>query len=306
MTRKRKALAGSLTLAVVGLALSLSRTVAADGSVPANGLVVLLTDYGSADGYPGILKGVVMSANPNARLFDATHDVPSFDVAQASFLLAQVAPDWPAGTTFVVVVDPGVGSARERIALRTWPDGKLYVGPNNGVFTDIAARSERCEARLLTNEQYRRPGVVSSTFHGRDWFGPVGGHLSAGVPFESLGEPTALVTLNRPAPRQQGGQVSGTVLYADHYGNLLTNIPHALLVQAGLQVGQALEVSVANGTWVPLPWVDTYSSVARGKLLLTTHNALRGVEIAVNYGSARERLKAKAGQTLRLRAAGGR
>jgi len=275
----------------------------AQGAPAANGMVVLLTDYGADDTYVGILKGAIMSANPNARLFDASHGVPNFDVAAASYMLGRIAPEWPAGTTFVTVVDPGVGTARRLIAVET-VEGRRFVAPDNGCLTDALARSQGWTAHELTNEQYRRPGTVSSTFHGRDWFGPVGGHLAAGLNIAKVGPKLdKLVLLPRETPRREGEQIVGSVVYVDHYGNLLTNLEADFLSAQGFKSTDSVEIRVGEGNWTWVPWVGTYGEVEQGELLVTSHNGERGLEVAVSYGNAAERLKASAGMPLRLRKA---
>lgn len=297
--------AATLLLLAGLLAAGFAWRAGAQGPPAANGMVVLLTDYGVDDTYVGILKGAIMSANPAARLFDASHGVPNFDVAAASYMLGRIAPEWPAGTTFVVVIDPGVGTARRLIAVET-VEGRRFVAPDNGCLTDALARSKGWTAYELTNEQYRRPGPVSSTFHGRDWFGPVGGHLAGGLAIAKVGPRLPeLVLLPRETPRRDGDELVGSVVYADHYGNLLTNLEADFLAQQGFGPEHPVEIRVGEGNWTRVPWVGTYGEVAKGELLITSHNGERGLEVAVSYGNAAERLKATAGMPLRLRMARG-
>lgn len=270
---------------------------------PANGMVVLMTDYGSGDQYPGILKGAVLSANPAARVFDATHDLPNFDAWSASYLLAQVAKEWPAGTTFVVVVDPGVGTGRKKLAIETLPDHKRYVGPDNGVFTEVMAAAAEVKVHELTTLELARPGAESSTFHGRDWFGPVGGHLAGGTPLEDVGPAlTEVVGLPLATVRPDGSTVRGLVRYVDHYGNLLTSVPERALSEAGGKLGCALKVTVAGRTR-EVPWVKTYSAVPEGRLLVTINSA-GCAEVAVNMGSAADALGVKPGMRVELTVVG--
>ncbi len=293
----------TLLVLAVALAGGLVWRAGAQAAPEANQMVVLLTDYGADDTYVGILKGAIMTANPRARLFDASHGVPNFDVAAASYMLGRIAPEWPAGTTFVVVVDPGVGTARRLIAVET-REGRRFVAPDNGCLTDALARSQGWTAYELTNQRYRRPGTVSSTFHGRDWFGPVGGHLAGGLAIAQVGpQLDKLVLLPRETPRREGEQVVGSVVYVDHYGNLLTNLEADFLGAQGFGPERPIEIRVGEGNWIPVPWVGTYGEVAKGELLVTSHNAERGLEVAVSYGDAAERLKASAGMPLRLRPA---
>ncbi len=282
--------------------LLLSAALPAAEPVRPNGVVVLMTDYGNHDSYVGVLKGVVVSACAEARIFDATHEVPNFDVAAASYLLGRVAPYWPNGTTFVVVVDPGVGTPRKKIAVETQPDGKRFVCPDNGLLTDVLERAAGFRAFELTNERLKRPGAESTSFHGRDWFGPVGGHLAGGTPIEQVGPALSEVTrLPRVAPHLENGELVGTVIYVDHYGNALTNIGRELLQAAGWRERMPLRVRLGDGPWTAMPWVRAYGEVPRGRPLVLCPNSEGRLEVAINYGSAKERLGAVNGQTIRVR-----
>src|ERR671939_1603872 len=147
-------------------------------------IVTLLTDFGTADYFVGALKGAVLAANPEARVVDITHEVPPYDVEAGAFTLRAAFETFPAVTVHVGVVDPGVGSARRAIAVEG--RGHTFVGPDNGLFGYVYGRAGPFRVFQLTNEKYFRR-EVSTTFHGRDIFAPVGGALSGGVPAAELG-----------------------------------------------------------------------------------------------------------------------
>ena len=185
-------------------------------------LVTLTTDFGTADGYVGTMKGVMLGVVPNARLVDISHEIMPQNLRQAAYVLYTAYPFFPSHAVHLVVVDPGVGSARRPIALRT-PAG-AFVAPDNGVLSYVMAR-EPVEALVeLADPCYRLPHV-SHTFHGRDIFAPAAAHLAAGVPITSLGPPvTDPVTFPSPRLEVTPDGVAGEALHVDHFGNVITSI----------------------------------------------------------------------------------
>lgn len=190
-------------------------------------IVTLLTDFGTADAFVGVMKGVILGIAPHAHLVDLTHEVPPQAVAIAAFLLETARREFPPGTVHLVVVDPGVGSARRALAVEG-PRAR-FVAPDNGVLSPVLEAGEAAAVHALTRpEFFRHP--VSRTFHGRDVFAPVAGHLANGVPLAALGPPVTdpvRLALPRPEPRPDGG-AAGEVLHVDRFGNLITNLPAAL------------------------------------------------------------------------------
>jgi S-adenosylmethionine hydrolase len=186
-------------------------------------LIVLMTDFGYADVYAGVMKGVCAHISPHAPIADLTHGIPRGDIRQAAFKLWSAVKFFPAGTVFIIVVDPGVGTARRPIAAQ-W-GAYLFVAPDNGVLSYLLIDSPLQEAVEISNQDYLLP-EVSATFHGRDIFAPAGAHLAAGVPLAELG--ASIPDLMRiPAPALSSPQPStlkGEMLYADHFGNLVTSI----------------------------------------------------------------------------------
>ncbi len=196
------------------------------------GLITLTTDFGLHDPFVGIMKGVILSINPEARLVDVAHQVKSFDVVDGALALIQSYPYFPSGTIHVVVVDPGVGSERRPILVAT--PTCHFVGPDNGVFSLVYERERAFEVRHVTVERYfLKP--VSQTFHGRDIFAPVAAWLSTGLAPETFGgliTDYVQVPLMKPE-RISAGVTRGEVLRVDKFGNLITNFSPAHLPQQG-------------------------------------------------------------------------
>jgi S-adenosylmethionine hydrolase len=200
-------------------------------STTVHSIIALLTDFGSEDGYVGTMKGVIAGIAPDAHVIDITHEIAPQRVAAGAWVLASAYRYFPAGTVFVCVVDPGVGSTRRAVALHV---GEWYfVGPDNGLFHFILAEQPVHQAVLLTNATYHLR-QVSATFHGRDIFAPVGAHLahSTGRALPDLGtvvDPTTLQRLDIAPPVRKGAAIEGRVIHIDHFGNLITNVPLAMV-----------------------------------------------------------------------------
>lgn len=194
-------------------------------------LIALLTDFGSGDGDVGVMKGVIAGITPEAHIIDITHDVAPQHVASASWLLTSAYRYFPAQTVFICVVDPGVGSDRNALALQAgdW----FFVGPDNGLFSYILKEQNARRAVKLANPAYRLP-QTSATFHGRDIFAPAGAHLAASPDeiFPRLGpalDPGALITLSTVNATRQGSMIQGYIVHIDHFGNLITSIPLSMV-----------------------------------------------------------------------------
>lgn len=194
-------------------------------------IVALLTDFGIGDGDVGVMKGVVAGITPDAHIIDLTHAVAPQNVASAAWILASSYRYFPAGTVFVCVIDPGVGSSRSAIALHAgdW----FFVGPDNGLFSYVLQEQVVYGAVDLTNSAYHL-AAVSSTFHGRDIFAPVGAHLAGNAArvFPDLGkalEPTSLERLPYLSATRQENTIEASVLHVDNFGNLITSIPLSIV-----------------------------------------------------------------------------
>lgn len=270
------------------LALTALSVLPAFGQVAPNGLVILFTDYGADSIYVGALKGAIYSAFPQARIDTITHSVPAFDVLSGACMLAEAAKEFPAGTTFCCVVDPGVGTPRKRIVLET-RNGLRFVAPDNGLLTLVADQFGVAAMREATNTALWRPGEVSNTFQGRDIFGPVAAALARGVPLADVGpELAALVRLDIQPPRIEDGVVHGVVTRADPYGNLVTNITPDMLAQLGLKLHDTALVTIGKSEF-RAPLKPTYAAVPPGTRLLVVQSS-GYVECAVNLGSLAEEI----------------
>ena len=194
-------------------------------------IVALMTDFGTGEGDIGVMKGVIAGITPDAHIIDITHDIPPQRVASGAWVLASGYRYFPANTVFVCVVDPGVGSSRGAIALHAgeW----FFVGPDNGLFSYILAEQPAHAAALLSNPAYHLRHV-SSTFHGRDIFSPVGAHLAreGAVLMGDLGvaiDPASLKRLESSTPVRHGSTIEAHIIHVDNFGNLITSIPLSML-----------------------------------------------------------------------------
>jgi S-adenosylmethionine hydrolase len=261
-------------------------------------IITLTTDFGLADGYVGTMKGVILDIAPTATIVDISHEITPQDVRGAAYVLYAATPYFPQGTIHVVVVDPGVGSQRRAIALRT-PQA-TFVAPDNGVLSYVVAGERVEEIAHLTNPRYHL-SPVSRTFHGRDIFAPAAAHLARGIRLAELGEPLReIITFPLPRPQvRPDGAIVGQVIHVDRFGNLITSImskdlaDHSPLRKSVVKIrGQSIRGIV-----------NTYAEVTAGKLL-----ALIGsegyLEISVSGGSASQTLEAKAGDEVLLRVEG--
>jgi S-adenosylmethionine hydrolase len=249
-------------------------------------LVSVLTDFGLADTYVGQVKAAILSVCAGATIVDLTHAVPPQDIFAGAFLLWSAVEPFPPGSVHVAVVDPGVGSPRRAIALRSHR-GDLFVGPDNGLLIPAAKRLGGIghSVELIRPEFWRLQ--TSLTFHGRDIFGPVAGHLAEGVPLEDLGSPfTDPITLTIPEP----DGLSGEVIHVDTYGNLVTNLP-------GTNLPDQFTLRVADHE---VPCAAYYAAVEPGALLaLVGSTGL--LEISAREASAAALTAARRGTRVELR-----
>jgi S-adenosylmethionine hydrolase len=257
-------------------------------------LITLLTDFGSVDHYVAAMKGVMAGICPEAQFVDITHEVNAYSIGDAAWTLAQAAPCFPAGTVHLVVVDPGVGSARRPILAEA--AGQTFVAPDNGVLTRVLAADPRHAIREITAAKYFRT-PVSATFHGRDLFAPAAAHLAAGVPPSEFGKLlNDPVLIDNSRPRQgPDGSIQGIIQKIDRFGNLITNLDAALLT------------SLAEGTWrleigpkTVSKLAANYSEMPSGKLVAVI-GSTGHVEVAINHGNAANEPGIFLGQTVTVR-----
>jgi len=250
-------------------------------------LITLTTDFGLRDWFVGTMKGVIAGIAPRASVIDLTHDIPPGDIQSGAFALAAGCRYFPKGTVHVAVVDPGVGSRRRAIAVKT--TNYLFVGPDNGVLS-FALRKQRIKnIRLIENQDlFLHP--VSRTFHGRDIFSPVAAHLSAGLPFSKLGPVLEKYTqLSWPEPRFGKARVEGEVIYLDRFGNAITNLDAESLRTLD---AASLEVHTLGRCLCPI--AEFYQAVPAGKPVAVIGSSGL-LELAVNGGSAKKILRLKIG-----------
>ena len=285
--------------AALALAIATGCTADTRGANPPATLL-FLTDFGVRDGAVALCKGVMWDIVPTLRIVDLTHEVPVYDIETAGEVLEQAVPYYPAGTVVVAVVDPGVGSARKGIAVLT-RKGHLLVGPDNGMFTLLLDTEGLERAVELRDPRYRRPGDAAYTFHGRDIFSPAGAHLAAGVPIDSLGPAIVPVRLEVRVARRVENGIEGVVRYVeDPYGNVVTDIPPALLDSIGARVGDTLDVRIGARSF-RLPWRNTFSDVPRGAPLAVMHERAR-LSFSINQGDFAATYGIKRRDPVRIRA----
>ncbi len=254
-------------------------------------VVTLTTDFGTADGYVGAMKGVIAEIAPQARVIDLTHDIPHGDVRGAAFALYRAVPYYPPNSVHCVVIDPGVGTARRALAVRT--EGRQYlVGPDGGAFTLFCPPFSDAvpEAVELSEPRWWRAGHdLSATFHGRDIFAPVAAHLARQIEtgdadLEVFG-PRArrLRRFEVPAPVEERDAYRGEVVHVDHFGNAITNLPERWVAAHP----EAPVIAEAGGKAMPV--VRTYGDVRSGDLCALVGSA-GWLEVACRDGSAADRL----------------
>ena len=251
--------------------------------------VTLLTDFGTRDGFVGAVKGVLASLAPDASVDDVAHDVPRGDVRAAARTLARYWMHYPAGTVHVVVVDPGVGTARRGLACRS--SERFLVGPDNGVLTPalLTGTNARC-VRIDETVDVTEAASIAPTFHGRDVFAPVAAALARGGDLDSIGTPMEdPKLLTQPLPTHSDGAVEGEVVGVDRFGNLATN-----LRGDWARPGDVVEVAGRR-----LELERTYGDVDSGAVLAVVDSEGR-IEIAVRDGSAQRALGLGEGAVVRL------
>lgn len=250
-------------------------------------LISLLTDFGYS-AYVGVMKGVILSINPEAKVVDLCHEIAPQDIRQAAFVLYTSYKYFPPDTIHVVVVDPGVGTSRNALIVVT--EKARFVAPDNGVL-GFVLEAEEFKAFRLNNPRYWLPHV-STTFHGRDIFAPVAAHLSKGVPPEEMGEPLEQITpLAFPQPRKKGNSIVGEVLFVDRFGNLITNIK-------GTDLPPGLPTVEIKGRSIR----GLSNSYAEAEGLLALIGSSGYLEIAFKNGSAATELQAGTGCEVRVTA----
>jgi S-adenosylmethionine hydrolase len=246
--------------------------------------IVFMTDFGTANDAVAICRAVIFGIAPEVRLTDITHQVTPFQVEEAARFLAGVTPYYPAGTIFLVVVDPGVGTSRKAIVVKS-KKGQYFVLPDNGIITPVIERDGLQSAREITNRSWMISDAISSTFHGRDIFSPAAAHLAAGWDFKQAGpEVDQLVRLQLKISVMNERGIDGDVIGLDDpYGSLVTDVPGEDFKKLGYDLGDRVPVQIA-GKSVVVPYVKTFMGAPVGESLLYIDSRGR-VGIAVNQGN---------------------
>ena len=259
-------------------------------------VVAFLTDFGTRDHYAGVMKGVVLSIVPDITVVDVTHELPPHDLAAAAYELAATYKYFPAGTIFVTVVDPGVGSARRGIAVEAG-DWK-FVAPDNGVLTMVLREIAPKKAVELTERRYARP-TISRTFEGRDRFAPAAAFLAKGIALTALGRPAHdLVQLDLPSMEETREEITGAVVRVDRFGNAITNIDRKAFDR--LAAGRTVVIEAAGEPVERM--VATYADIAIGEVC-ALFGSTDHLELASQSGSAAELRTLRFGTGVRVKRA---
>jgi S-adenosylmethionine hydrolase len=263
-------------------------------------IITFLSDYGLTDDFVGVCHGVIAGLCPQARVIDLTHGLPRHDVRAGALILRSTLPYLAPGVV-LAVVDPGVGGERRAVALRA-RDGRLFVGPDNGLLSlAAAAAGDVVEAVDIGDTPFAlRP--VSATFHGRDVFAPVAARLAGGAALADAGEPCevgSLVRIELPSPELGAGRVVAHAVYIDGFGNVQLDIEAAAIGRMGLVPGREVELETADGVAARARFVRTFGDAGAGELLLY-EDSYRRLAVAVNQGDAAARLGLAIDDPLRI------
>lgn len=254
-------------------------------------IVVFQSDFGLKDGAVSAMKGVAMGVSPELKLFDLTHEIPAYNIWEAAYRLEQTVRYWPAGTVFVSVVDPGVGTQRKSVVLKT-KSGHFIVTPDNGTLTLVAASLGIAEVREIDEVLNRRKDSQKSyTFHGRDVYAYTGSRLAAGViTYEQVGPKLANEVVSIPYQKAMltGNSIRGNIAILDvQYGNVWTNIPDSLFNNLHPRYGDRINYTIYHQNKLiykgAAPYCQTFGAVAAGKPLVYL-NSLLQVSLALNQG----------------------
>jgi len=260
--------------------------------------LTFLSDYGFEDAFLGVCKGVIARTAPQVQILDVMHSIGPQDVEHGAAVLSSVLPYLPTPAVHLALVDPFRATPARGVAVRT-ADGSVFVSPDNGL-TSLAwpICGGAVEARLIDNRELWNP-AAARTFRGRDVFSPVAARLASGLPLEQVGTEMDVEELERieeRMPTVEDDHVHGEVAQVDHFGNLTLNLQRSDLESAGISLGDDVEVRCSGKTMV-VPFLETYGQAGRGRLVVC-EDSFRTVTLAVNQGSAAQRLRATRGEPL--------
>ena len=260
--------------------------------------ITFLSDFGLQDDFVGTCHGVMKRIAPAAEIIDITHGIPAQSVLQGALVLANTVGYMPVGV-HLAVVDPGVGGPRRPLALKD-REGRLYVGPDNGLLLPAAVRTGIEAAHELANPTYALE-TISRTFHGRDLFAPAAAHLALGVPLEELGpplDPEGLVTLDLTPPEIGERDAVATVLYVDSFGNIALNLTREDVERIGIVSGTQVELELAGESYYAVT-ARTFADARPGDVILY-QDSYANMSVAISRGSAGRLLHASPGQRIRI------
>jgi S-adenosylmethionine hydrolase len=260
-------------------------------------IVTLLSDFG--DVYPASMKGVILGINPEARIVDISHTVPSYDAVAGAFMLKSCAKYFPSNTLHIAVVDPGVGTQKRPLAIRAESpedDIHFFIGPDNGLLIPAARSIGEFEVYEITNRDlFRSDNNISSTFHGRDIFAPVGAHIAKGMDIRSVGnriQDFEDMDLGENKIEKKGGLIRGKTIFIDSFGNIITNIPAEIV---DFEAGDILKIGKNQ-----IKFMKSYGlcKIKEPLALIGSHGYL---EIALNQGNAANFFQMKSGKKITIR-----
>ena len=260
--------------------------------------ITFLTDFGLQDDFVGTCHGVMKRIAPEVEIIDVTHGIPPQAVLQGALVLANTIAYMPVGV-HLTVVDPGVGGPRRPLAIQDG-EGRLYVGPDNGLLLPAATRAGIVAAHELANPKYALE-TISRTFHARDLFAPAAAHLALGVPLADIGppiDPEGLVTLDLPEPETSDGAAVATVLYVDSFGNVVLNLTREDVEGIGIALGTRAELDLAGENYYAV-MARTFADARPGDVILYL-DSYGNMSVAISRGSAARMLHASPGQRIRI------
>jgi S-adenosyl-L-methionine hydrolase (adenosine-forming) len=260
--------------------------------------ITFLTDFGVQDDYAGVCRGVMKQIAPDSQIINITHGIGPMAVTEGALMLARAIPFMPV-CVHLAVIDPGVGGSRRAVAIKS-REGRIFVGPDNGLLTLAAGVEEIDAARHLTNQRYHLEHV-SRTFHARDVFAPVAAHLAAGVEFDDLGDeidPATLVCIDLPEPSVSSGGIRAQVLIVDRFGNLQLNLTREHMAQFGAEPGDRVELRFELDPFYAVV-AETYEQASRGELMVY-EDSYGAFAIAISGGNASELTGAGPGDVVRI------
>ncbi len=260
--------------------------------------ITFLSDFGLKDDFVGTCHGVMKRIAPDAEIIDITHGIPPQSILEGALVLANTIGFMPVGV-HLAIVDPGVGGPRRPLALRD-SEGRLYVGPDNGLLLPAASRAGIEVAHELANPAYALESI-SRTFHGRDLFAPAAAHLATGVTLADLGPPVdseGLVRLDLPEPVAADGAITATVLYVDSFGNIVLNLDRDDIQALGIGSGTRVELELSGERYYAVA-ARAFGDARPGDVILY-EDSYRNMSIAISRGSAARMLHASPGQRIRI------